>query len=140
LVEWSSEYSADAPSDLPSFDQKAFQNNLAEIRTILTGKPLPILYHLSEGPSTRVLWLSYELGIPMSVIDHHPNLIDLQQSGETERSLGKGGVVTTYVEGDLELLGLYFFPTSSLLYRTYYSWIDLASRVWSNFDAFTRDA
>lgn len=104
LVEWSSEYSADAPSDLPSFDQKAFQNNLAEIRTILTGKPLPILYHLSEGPSTRVLWLSYELGIPMSVIDHHPNLIDLQQSGETERSLGKGGVVTTYVEGDLELL------------------------------------
>ena len=47
---------------------KATQENISEIRQVITGKRIPVLRHIHEGPSTRVLWLCYELGIPIRVI------------------------------------------------------------------------
>eukprot|EP01116_Phalansterium_solitarium_P012024 TRINITY_DN27964_c0_g1_i1.p1 TRINITY_DN27964_c0_g1~~TRINITY_DN27964_c0_g1_i1.p1 ORF type:complete len:379 (-),score=115.75 TRINITY_DN27964_c0_g1_i1:407-1486(-) len=108
LVEWSAEYSADVPPELLKFEQRAFDANLKEIRARLTGSPLPKLYHLHEAPSARVYWLALELGVPLDVVEiapPSPLARDLlKRSQDTELSTDKGGVVTSYVDGDLVLL------------------------------------
>jgi len=62
---------------------RATQENISEIRQIITGKRIPVLRHIHEGPSTRVLWLCYELNVPLRVIvkDLFPSNDNLRESG-----------------------------------------------------------
>jgi len=100
IVEWSCEYSSDCSPQLLQFDQKSLQENLCEMREQLSGQSLPVLYHLHQGPSSRVIWLCGELGIPLNIKEVSPSM----NSHDSERSLGKGGIVTKFIDGDLELL------------------------------------
>jgi len=70
------------------------------LRRILKRLEKPaILYHLHQGPSTRIVWLAGELGIPLQVREVSP-----EQSQQSQRSLGKGGMVTTFIDENLHLL------------------------------------
>jgi len=103
LVEWSAEFSSNVPSSFVLFEQRSYQENLSEMREVITGTCAPILYHKKEAPSTRVLWLANELGIPLKIKEvgtEAPK--SLRKS--TEMAMAKGGLVTSYVEGQLTVL------------------------------------
>eukprot|EP01119_Soliformovum_irregulare_P013278 TRINITY_DN351_c12_g1_i1.p1 TRINITY_DN351_c12_g1~~TRINITY_DN351_c12_g1_i1.p1 ORF type:complete len:373 (+),score=69.18 TRINITY_DN351_c12_g1_i1:174-1292(+) len=104
LVEWSAEYSSDVSRELLQYEQKAFQDSLDEMRSILSREPTPILYHIHEAPSSRVVWLANELGIPLRIQAPQKKVSNLRMSSDTERSMVKGGLVTCYVEEGLTLL------------------------------------
>ncbi len=95
LVEWSCEYSSDVPSSLVLFQKKSFGENLIEIRSKILSGDIPILHHVHEAPSTRVIWLCRELGIPLEVRE-----VNLQPSPKlsksTELPISKGGLVTSF--------------------------------------------
>jgi glutathione S-transferase len=99
-VEWSGEFSSGTPIDFVLFEQRAYHRNLADIRLSLTKIPLPVLYHVHEGPSTRVAWVAAHLGIPIRVKIVTPKL----DGSHSELSTEKGGVVTRFTDGDLLLL------------------------------------
>jgi len=100
FVEWSGEFSSGTPADFIQFEQRAYHKNLADIRASLTNSPLPLLYHIHEGPSTRVAWAAAHLGVPLRVKVVTPNA-----NGQlSELSTDKGGLVTRYSQGDLLLL------------------------------------
>jgi glutathione S-transferase len=100
FVEWSGEFSSGTPIDFVLFEQRAYHRNLADIRTKLTNYTLPLLYHVHEGPSTRVAWVAAHLGIPIRVKIVTPKL----NGSTSELSTDKGGVVTRFTDGDLLLL------------------------------------
>lgn len=100
FVEWSGEFSSGTPIDFIQFEQRAYHKNLADIRESLTSTPLPVLYHIHEGPSTRVAWVAAHLGIPLRVKLVTPNA----NAVCSELSTDKGGVVTRFSQGDLLLL------------------------------------
>lgn len=100
FVEWSGEFSSGTSNDFILFEQRAYHRNLADIRESLTKKSLPLLYHIHEGPSTRVAWVAAHLGIPIRVKIVTPNA----NAVLSELSTDKGGVVTRYSDGDLLLL------------------------------------
>jgi len=106
LVQWSTEYSADVSPSLIKFDQNSFHDNLQEIRVSImqleTPQKLGVLYHVTEAPSSRVLWLANELGIPIVVKELHTPA--LRSSSDTELPTTKGGVVTTYHENEMTLV------------------------------------
>jgi glutathione S-transferase len=103
IVEWHTEFSSDCTPELIKFEQKSLEENLRELRISLTGEAPPVLYHLHQGPSTRIVWLAHELGFPLDVKEVQPTN-NLRQSQHTERSLTRGGMVTTLEHGDLRLL------------------------------------
>jgi glutathione S-transferase len=100
LIIWSAEYSADVSPDLLRFSQKSFQQTLSDLRVSLTGQRLPTLYHLHEGPSTRVLWLCHEISLPIEVKDVPSGSPSLKRSLNTELPGSRGGAVTTLIESD----------------------------------------
>lgn len=100
LIEWTAEFSSGTPVDFIQFEQRAYHRNLEEIRGSITGKHLPLLFHIREGPSTRVAWVSAHLGIPLRVKIVTPNA----NAVLSELSTDKGGLVTRYTDGDLVLL------------------------------------
>jgi len=102
VVQWSAEYGSDAPASFVTFEQRSYQDNLMEMREVMTGRPLPLLCHKNEAPSTRVLWLANELGVPLRVKEIVEAPKNLRQS--TEMAMAKGGLVTSYVEGQLTML------------------------------------
>jgi len=109
LVEWSSEYSSDVSQELLKFDLKSFQQNLNEIRFHLTSKQIPTIYHIHEGPSARIIWLAYELGIPTEIKESVPVLTsgrdNLRKSRESESLAStRGGMVASFVDGDIVLV------------------------------------
>lgn len=97
FVEWSGEFSSGTSYDYIQYEQRAYHNNLNDIRTALTRHHPPTLYHVLEGPSTRVAIAAAYLGIPLQVklITPDPSKIV---------GADKGGVLTKYVDGDLQLL------------------------------------
>lgn len=109
LVEWSAEYSSDVSQELLKFDLKSFQQNLNEIRASLTQKPIPTIYHIHEGPSSRIIWLAYELGIPTEIKESIPVVTsgreNLRKSRESESVAStKGGMIASFVDGDTVLV------------------------------------
>ncbi|PRP79852.1 hypothetical protein PROFUN_12464 [Planoprotostelium fungivorum] len=102
LVEWSSEFSSNVPSSFVLFEQRAYQENLGEMREVMTGQTTPLLFHKKEAPSTRVLWLATELGVPLKIKEVVEAPKSLRKS--TEMAMTKGGLVTSYVEGHLTVL------------------------------------
>jgi len=100
LVEWSAEYSNDASSSFLAYEKRSFEENLVEIRSKLTGTQLPILYHVPEAPSTRVIWLCSELAIPIRIKEATPSPSpDLRRSSSSV-PVDKGGLITSFVEGE----------------------------------------
>jgi len=104
VVQWSAEFSSDASPVFVNFEQTSYLQNLIEMRTRMTGKKLPILHHLHESPSTRVLWLAAELGIPLEVKESKIDPSPLRRSQSTEFSVHEGGMVASYEEEGLEML------------------------------------
>eukprot|EP01113_Clastostelium_recurvatum_P037872 TRINITY_DN5584_c0_g1_i2.p1 TRINITY_DN5584_c0_g1~~TRINITY_DN5584_c0_g1_i2.p1 ORF type:complete len:382 (-),score=69.46 TRINITY_DN5584_c0_g1_i2:71-1216(-) len=110
MVEWEGDFAANTAFDFLQFEQKAYQHNLNDIRSALTKTPPPLLYHILEGPSTRVLWTAAALGLPLRVkiitpapvqasLDPH-HAIGHQMQSSTELSAEKGGVVACLQLGE----------------------------------------
>jgi len=99
LVEWSAEYSSDVSPSLVLFDKRSFMENLIEMRNRLLGNQIPVLYHVHEAPSTRVIWICRELGVPLDVreVNLQPSL---KLSKSTELPISKGGLVTSFLDRD----------------------------------------
>jgi len=104
LVEWSAEYSADASPSFLAFEKRSFEDNLIEIRTKLTGIELPILYHIPEAPSTRVIWICAELGVPIRIKESTPSKSPQLRRSSGSISAVQGGLMTSFVEGDTTIL------------------------------------
>eukprot|EP01118_Nematostelium_gracile_P003326 TRINITY_DN137_c0_g1_i1.p1 TRINITY_DN137_c0_g1~~TRINITY_DN137_c0_g1_i1.p1 ORF type:complete len:383 (+),score=87.74 TRINITY_DN137_c0_g1_i1:76-1149(+) len=102
IMEWHTEFSNDCTAELIKFEQKSLEENIREIRSSLTGEETPVLFHLYQGPSSRIVWLANELGIPLNIKEVKPT--DLRESQKLERSLPKGGIVTTLHHQGLQLL------------------------------------
>eukprot|EP01117_Protostelium_nocturnum_P007899 TRINITY_DN2820_c0_g1_i1.p1 TRINITY_DN2820_c0_g1~~TRINITY_DN2820_c0_g1_i1.p1 ORF type:complete len:360 (+),score=131.38 TRINITY_DN2820_c0_g1_i1:109-1188(+) len=102
LVEWSAEFGSDVPPSFVAFEQKSYQDNLIEMREVITGHLLPTLFHKNEAPSTRVLWLAHEIGIPLRVHEVVEAPTNLRKS--TEMAMNKGGIVTSFEDGHLTML------------------------------------
>jgi len=98
LVEWHGEFSSGTQHDFVTYEKQAYHRNLNDIRTSLTQHAPPVLYHVHEGPSTRVAVVAAFLGIPLQVKLVSPDV------NNTEFSADKGGVVTKFVDGKLLLL------------------------------------
>eukprot|EP01111_Echinosteliopsis_oligospora_P014443 TRINITY_DN5444_c0_g1_i1.p1 TRINITY_DN5444_c0_g1~~TRINITY_DN5444_c0_g1_i1.p1 ORF type:complete len:362 (+),score=70.09 TRINITY_DN5444_c0_g1_i1:144-1229(+) len=99
LIEWIGEFSSGTSQEFVTFEQKAYHRNIADIRNSLTQTPLPTLYHVHEGPSTRVAWVASHLGLPLSL-----KIVTPSTDKMPELSFDQGGVITRYVEGKLVLL------------------------------------
>jgi len=97
LVEWSAEYSSDISNSLLLFDKRSFSENLIEMRKTILVNHIPILYHIREAPSTRVIWLCRELGIAVDVreVNLQPSL---KMAKSTELPISKGGLVTSFID------------------------------------------
>jgi glutathione S-transferase len=98
FVEWSGEFSSGTQYDYLMYEKRACHTNLSDIRAALTRRDLPVLYHVHEGPSTRVAIVAAFLGIPLKVKLVTPDMKKLD--GSTDQ----GGVVTKYVDNELLLL------------------------------------
>jgi len=98
FVEWSAEFSSGTSYEFIQYEQKAYHSNLNDIRTNLTHRSPPTLYHIHEGPSTRVAVVAAFLGIPLKIKLVTPEV------NNTEFSADKGGVVTRFTDGNLVLL------------------------------------
>jgi glutathione S-transferase len=62
---------------------------------------LPVLHHIKEGASSRILWLSYELGIPLDVQEASTNV---SLSASSEAPSNAGGLVSFYRDSVVELI------------------------------------
>eukprot|EP01114_Cavostelium_apophysatum_P010230 TRINITY_DN2372_c0_g1_i1.p1 TRINITY_DN2372_c0_g1~~TRINITY_DN2372_c0_g1_i1.p1 ORF type:complete len:365 (-),score=72.12 TRINITY_DN2372_c0_g1_i1:52-1146(-) len=104
LVEWTGEYSSDASAQFIFYERKSFEENLVEIRCKLTGVELPTLYHIPEAPSVRVIWICAELGVPIRIKEAKPSASPSLRKSSQSISTVKGGLVTSFVEGDVTIL------------------------------------
>jgi glutathione S-transferase len=110
LVQWEGHFSARAKSDFVSFEQSSYLSNLHDIREQLLGHPLPIVSHIHEGPTCRVLWLARELGVPLNVREQTPVSEPSLRASSTSLSSDCGGLLSCYEEptssggGSLKLL------------------------------------
>jgi len=109
LVQWEAEYSSGVPSDLILYEQRSFQENLTEMRLAFMSTKAPTLYHVREAPSSRVIWLASELGIPLKVLEIESSIpktsaTSLRESQGIERASSKGGIVASYSEGEISIL------------------------------------
>jgi len=100
LVEWISYYSSDVSPNLLNFDSNSFLLNLIEIRKNLMIGNIPILYHIHEAPSVRVIWVCSELGLPLEIREVSPS----PSEKLTELPSSRGGLVTSFVDGSDSLL------------------------------------
>lgn len=115
-VKWECATSAGATASYLKFLSAALQQNLRDVRAAVGADPVPVVHHVVDGPSSRVIWLATELAVPLDVRVQEADVaaqysfeadgleMSLHTSAEVAMFQPAGSLMPRFQHGALELI------------------------------------